>query len=408
MVPEIERAHHRLIDQLIARGALWSRPLIDAFRSTPRHRFLDRVYQFQRQEGNWRVVPTQPLDKAGLRLVYSDRALITHLSPSGPGQSPVPISSSSQPSLMAQMLEDLQPAPGLEVLEIGAGTGYNAALLSAVGCGVVSVDVDRRVLAEAQAHLRDLGGREVEFLHADGRAVLGGGRRFDRVMVTAATPDLERAWLQQVRDGGMVLAPLALAPGLSCTVRGNVEGSVFEGRLIRPAYFMPLREEASATGPDPSAAAGTLPPPQKLHRVAAPWGEWNERKMLPGAPAYAQAMAFLAWLEGLTVVYQTGADDRPTYGIGDLVRGHACWLGQREWRVTGRAGQELGRRVWRTYLDAGGPWPTEFRLRAWPLGAPESGVACTGCTVRLAYRRDGVHCRQVWELLDPRQRPGCF
>ena len=117
MVPEIERAHHRLIDQLIARGALWSRPLIDAFRSTPRHRFLDRVYQFQRQEGNWGVVPTQPLDKAGLRLVFSDRALITHLSPSGPGQSPVPISSSSQPSLMAQMLEDLQPAPGLD----GAG-----------------------------------------------------------------------------------------------------------------------------------------------------------------------------------------------------------------------------------------------------------------------------------------------
>src|ERR1700722_2971192 len=127
MVAEIEQAHQRLIDQLIARGALWSQPLMAAFRSTPRHRFLDRVYHFQRQEGHWRVVPTQPLDKAGLKLVFSDRAIITRLSPSGPGQSPLPISSSSQPSLMAQMLEDLQAGPDLDVLEIGAGTGYNAA-----------------------------------------------------------------------------------------------------------------------------------------------------------------------------------------------------------------------------------------------------------------------------------------
>jgi protein-L-isoaspartate O-methyltransferase len=408
MVQEIEQAHQRLIDQLIARGALWSQPLISAFRSTPRHRFLDRVYHFHRQDGNWRVVPTQPLDKAGLKLVYSDRALITHLSPSGPGQSPLPISSSSQPSLMAQMIEDLRVGPGLDVLEIGAGTGYNAALLAEVGCQVVSVDVDRHVLAEAAVHLQAFADREVEFMHADGRAPLPGGRLFDRIMVTAATPDLEPVWLQQVREGGMVLAPLALAPGLACTVRGCVHAGLFEGRLVRPAYFMPLREEEGATGPDPTATAGTLPPPNKLHRVVAPWGEWNERKTLPGAPAYAQAVAFLAWLEGLTVAYQAGPDDRPTYGVGDMVQGHACWLGQREWRVTGSAGHDLGRRLWRTYLDAGGPWPTEFRLRAWPMGGREPPDVCGMSAARLSYRRAGTGCRQLWELLDPRERPGWF
>jgi protein-L-isoaspartate O-methyltransferase len=408
MAAEIEQAHQRLIDQLIARGALWSRPLIVAFRATPRHRFLDRVYHYQRQEANWRVVPTQPLDKAGLKLVFADRALITRLSPSGPGQSPLPISSSSQPSLMAQMLEDLQAGPDLDVLEIGAGTGYNAALLAAVGCRVVSVDVDRHVLAEAERHLQAFPEREVEFLHADGREPLPGGRLFDRIMVTAATPDLEPAWLQQVRDGGMVLAPLALAPGLACTVRGNVCGGVFDGRLVRPAYFMPLREEEGATGPDPTATAGTLPAPDKLHRVAAPWGDWNERKTLPGAPAYPQALAFLAWLHGLTVAFQTGPDDRPTYGVGDLVHGHACWLGQRDWRVTGTAGRDLGVRLWHTYLEAGGPWPTEFRLRAWPANEPAPSRLEESAGVRLAFWRDGASCRQLWELLDPRERPGCF
>jgi protein-L-isoaspartate O-methyltransferase len=408
MVADIEQAHQRLIDQLIARGALWSGQLIDAFRSTPRHLFLDRIYHFLRQEGVWRVVPTQPLDKAGLKLVFSDRALITRLSPSGPGQSPLPISSSSQPSLMAQMLEDLHPTAGADVLEIGAGTGYNAALLAAVGCRVVSVDVDRRVLAEAEAHLEAFPERAVEFLHADGRETLPGGCVFDRVMVTAATPDLEPAWLQQTRDRGTVLAPLALAPGLACTVRGNVNAGAFEGRLVRPAYFMPLREEEETTGPDPTATLGALPPPLKLHRVAAPWGDWAERKSLPGAPLYPQALAFLGWLNGLTVTFQSGPDDRPTYGLGDLVQGHACWLGHREWRVTGSAGHDLGTRLWETFLDAGGPWPTEFRLRAWPLEGPTPEWGADACSVRLSYRRDGPRCRQLWQILEPRERPGWF
>jgi len=171
---------------------------------------------------------------------------------------------------------------------------------------------------------------------------------------------------------------------------------------------MPLREEERATGPDPTATAETLPAPNKLHRVAAPWGDWTERKALPGVPAYGQALAFLAWLEGLTVAYQAGPDNRPIYGVGDMVHGHACWLGQREWRVTGNAGHELARRLWRTYLDAGGPWPTEFRLRAWPIGEPEPTDLRETPAARLTYRRAGTTCRQVWELLEPRERAGWF
>jgi protein-L-isoaspartate O-methyltransferase len=408
MAAESEQAHQRLIDQLIARGALWSQPLIDAFRCTPRHLFLDRVCHYHKQDGTWRIIPTHRLDRAVLKLVYADRALITRLSPSGPGESPLPISSSSQPSLMAQMLEDLHAAPGLSILEIGAGTGYNAALLAAIGCKVVSVDVDRRVLAEAEEHLRKFPERVVEFQHADGREPLPGGRLFDRIMATAATPDLEPAWLRQLNEGGTLLAPLALAPGLACTVRGQVGEGVFQGSLVRPAYFMPLRTEEGATGPDPTIAQEALPWPETLSAVPAPWGDWNERKTLLGAPPYPLGLAFLAWLEGLTVLCQNGLDGRPAFGIGDLIQGHACWLGQREWRVTGDAGRDLGLRLWRTYLDAGGPWPTEFRLRAWPLHADSVSPVRETPAARLAYSRDGTRCRQLWELLEMRERPGWF
>src|SRR5262249_16367705 len=240
-----ERANQDMVDAFIADGALWSPTLIAAFRATPRHRFLDRVFLYQARRQRWREVLTRDAGSAELPIVYSDRALITHLSPPQDGQAQVAISSSSQPSLMALMLEDLRLAPGQHVLEIGAGTGYNAALMAhVVGPGrVVTVDVDRNVLSEAWDHLRAFPEREVQLKFADGRSGFPALGPYDRIMVTAATPDLEPAWLEQLAPGGWLLAPLALAPGLAYVVRGTASHGVFDGRLIRPAYFMPLRAE---------------------------------------------------------------------------------------------------------------------------------------------------------------------
>src|SRR5262249_54356023 len=142
-------ANEQMVDRLIAEGTLWSAPLITAFRATPRECFLDRVFQYHRKSGRWREIITRDPGPEELRLLYSDRALITRLSPPQPGEPEMPISSSSQPSLMAQMLEDLRPGPGMRILEIGAGTGYNAALLAPLARPppVVSIDLDRPALA---------------------------------------------------------------------------------------------------------------------------------------------------------------------------------------------------------------------------------------------------------------------
>ncbi len=404
-------ANEALVDQLIARGALWSPALIAAFRATPRHRFLDRVYYYQRgrDENGWREVDTRQPGRGELRILYSDRALTTHLSAPGDGRPRVPISSSSQPSLMAQILEDLQLRPGLHVLEIGAGTGYNAALLAHVVGRVLSLDVDRRVLAEAEEHLRAFPDREVMFHHGDGRLGWSAEAPFDRIVVTAATPDLEPAWLDQLANGGLLVAPLEMAPGLAYLVCGGVRGDCFEGRLTRPAYFMPLRAKDD---PAPSeSAGGILPGPEELTAVPAPWAEWLERRPPCGGPGLLPALAFLAWLEGLAVGARSLADGRTFYGIHDRVAGHACWLGNREWRITGNAGRDLGGRLWQEFLDAGGPWPTEFRLRAGPLSG---GVRGQGSGVReeegergrRTFRRKGLHCEQCWELIEPRRRLG--
>ncbi|MBI1915054.1 MAG: methyltransferase domain-containing protein [Planctomycetes bacterium] len=399
-----DRANQEMVDRLIAQEALWSPRLIAAFRQTPRHRFLERIHQHAR-DGSWREVDVTPLGPSEIALVYSDRALTTRLSPASSEAAPVAISSSSQPSLMAQMLEDLRPAPGLRTLEVGAGTGYNAALLAhVVGPGqVVSVDVDRDVLAEAERHLANFSERAVRVVHADGRdpltrlLLLAGGPLFDRIMVTAATPDLEPAWLEQLAPGGLLVAPLVLGPGLSFVVRGTVRNGVFRGRLTRPAYFMPLRAERE-TGTGDSAG---LSDPGPLEVFAAPWVDWsNGRRTRLGTRGLVLSLAFYGLLHGLSVSCQAQGD-ATLFGLSDLVRGCACWVGPQRWHVSGSAGRALGESLWRAFLDAGAPWPTEFDLFA----DPRVRLTLSG---RETYTRRGPRCQHVWRLREKRERPTVF
>jgi protein-L-isoaspartate(D-aspartate) O-methyltransferase len=387
-------ANDRLVDRLIAEGALWSKPLIAAFRATPRHYFLDRVFQFQRKHNRWREILTRDPGPEELRLLYSDRALITHLSRPNRQAQAVPVSSSSQPSLMAQMLEDLRLAPDLKVLEIGAGTGYNAALLAhVVGPGrVTAVDVDRAVLSEAWDHLRAVPERGVALHHADGREGYPDAVPYERLIVTAATPDVEPAWLEQLADEGLLLAPLSLAPGLAFVVRGTAHAGVFHGRLLRAAYFMPLRAEGEDGAEDLA-----VPPTAQTRSLAAPWAGWfDRRRPRTSWLAFIQALALFGLLRGLAVHYQTAADGEATFGVANGIE--CCWLGSRRWQVSGHAGQVLGTELWRAFLDAGGPRPTDYEIQAGPGARWTDG----GDDV---FIRQGIRCRQRWQLAEVFDRP---
>lgn len=380
-----DAANQDMVDRLIARAALRGAALAAAFRATPRHRFLSRVW---RHEGQWREIdPAAPLDD-DLAALYADRALTTKVSSPGPGEAPVSVSSSSQPSLMAQMLEDLSLRAGLRVLEVGSGTGYNAALLAYVVGEVVSIDVDREVLADAGRHLLAFPDRRVALRHGDGRLGWPAAAPYDRIQVTAASEDLEPAWLAQLADGGLLQVPLDLAPGLAWVAQGAVNAGTFDGGLTRPAYFMPLRDEGEP-GRDRAVATGPLPGPERLQAVAAPWADWHDRRGGVEPADFLPAVALLAWLEGYALGYATCPDGRPGFGVGDLVRGQACWLGPYEWRVSGKGGQELGHALWRRWLDLGGPRPDDWRLTVGDVTAGPS---------RTRHTRQGPRCVQAWEL----------
>jgi protein-L-isoaspartate(D-aspartate) O-methyltransferase len=192
MQKRAERLRLELVARLQAKGVLRSPAVANAFATVPRERFIAQVAA-----------------SGGIEAVYSDRAFVTKHDPRG-----LPLSSSSQPALMARMLELLEIGTGQRVLEIGAGTGYNAALLSElVGPNgrVTSVEVDRDVARTAKATLRDQGYR-VNVVVGDGRGGWPKAAPYDRIIVTASADRVPRAWLGQLRDGGLLELPLRLDP----------------------------------------------------------------------------------------------------------------------------------------------------------------------------------------------------
>lgn len=214
---EAERRHRRLVDGLRGRGALRDPRIDAAFRTVRRHWFLP---------------------EAALKDVYRDLAVVTHRDEHG-----VAISSSSQPALMALMLEQLAVEPGMAVLEIGTGTGYNAALLGQlVGPGgtVTTVDVDPSVTGPARRHLAAAGASNVDVVTGDGWE-LATADRFDRIEVTVGVWDLSPAWLAGLEPGGVLVAPVWLRAGQQASVAFHeVEGRLASSS-VEPCGFMRMR-----------------------------------------------------------------------------------------------------------------------------------------------------------------------
>jgi protein-L-isoaspartate(D-aspartate) O-methyltransferase len=180
-----------LVRQLEGTRVIRSTRVRDAFLQVPREVFLPAV-----------------ADELGIAAVYRDEAFPTKTDEHGDA-----ISSSSQPVIMASMLEELRVCPGHRVLEVGAGTGYNAALLSfLVGPRgqVTSVELDPDLARGARGAVRTVGQR-ARMVVGDGREGYRPNAPYDRIIVTASSLAVPRAFLEQLKEGGMVVMPLRLS-----------------------------------------------------------------------------------------------------------------------------------------------------------------------------------------------------
>ena len=214
--PDTMQLRRDLLESLCL-GAVCLSPAVErALLAVPRHLF----------------VPGVPLRDA-----YADIAIPTHW------EDGVPVSSASQPAIVALMLEQLRVEPGMRVLEVGAGTGYNAALLAELAGPygrVVTLDIDAEIVAEACAHLDAAGYTGVHAIAADGAAGWPADAPYDRIILTASASDLTPAWLDQLAEGGLLVLPLWLG-GAEMSVALRKEGDTLRSESLTPCGFMRLR-----------------------------------------------------------------------------------------------------------------------------------------------------------------------
>jgi protein-L-isoaspartate(D-aspartate) O-methyltransferase len=197
-----------LVQQLIDRGALRDPRVIDAFKRTPRHLFVPDAHSME---------------------AYADRPL-----PIGYG------ATISQPTVVAMMTEALELTPQSRVLEIGTGSGYQAAILGRLCAEVYSIEIVTELANSARAVIERLGLKNVHVRAGDGYAGWPEHAPFDRVIMTAAPPKIPQKLLEQLRDPGILIGPVGSIYDVQSLVRVRKSAGQVTEETITDVRFVPM------------------------------------------------------------------------------------------------------------------------------------------------------------------------
>jgi protein-L-isoaspartate(D-aspartate) O-methyltransferase len=221
-----------LVNALKDAGLLDDLRLERAFRAVPRQLFLPHLSPEQ---------------------VYADQAVAIKQGVDGSV-----VSSSSQPSMMAIMLNQLRLKEGCNVLEIGTGSGYNAAIMQQIvgeSGKITTIEYDQEVARHAADHLADAGARAVNIVFGDGAIGYAPRAAYDRIISTVGVWDVPKMWIRQLRPNGVLVAPIwwnAFQLSAAFTFAGD--GTLISGRNVL-CSFVSLR--GGAESPPLSLRIGT-------------------------------------------------------------------------------------------------------------------------------------------------------
>ncbi|TDC64891.1 methyltransferase domain-containing protein [Actinomadura sp. GC306] len=299
------------------------------------------------------------------QLCDSDEAIVTQVDDGARDRGVQPTSSSSAPSVMREMIRLLDIGPGMRVLEIGTGTGYNAAMLAEI-CGpenVTSVEVDVEVADHARRAL-DKAGFPVTVVTGDGMVGHPDGAPYDRIVVTASVRDVSHAWVAQSAVGGRILMPWGsdLYPGgVLLTLTVHPDGTA-DGRFTRAVAFMRLREQRPAH----------VPWRDDMNR-----GDYRQStaERFPDeifAPGSDARFAVGARLQGVTDGKTLNPDGSHTYRLSHHATGSwAAVTPAADQLVLQHGPRDLWDELERAYgwwLDSGRPGPSRFGLTVTSVG----------------------------------------
>jgi protein-L-isoaspartate(D-aspartate) O-methyltransferase len=253
--PDVDVLRHRLVTDLEARGDLgaeWR----DSFLGVMRDGFIPETVWWHNREldSRYDLVPLQRSHnpRRWIELAYANDFVVTQVNegrsvgPDGRGDDVTSLA--SMPTIMAIMLGHLRVDPGHSVLEIGTGTGYNAALLAhRLGTeAVTTVEINAELADRAYTALRNAGFGGVTVITGNGAEGYAPRAPYDRVISTAAVQRVPYPWIAQTREGGRILTPWGTdyENGHLLALEVDSDGSG-TGRIVDTAFFMWLREQRS-------------------------------------------------------------------------------------------------------------------------------------------------------------------
>lgn len=153
----------------------------------------------------------------------------------------------SQPSVVGLMTQALNPRPRDTVLEVGTGSGYQAAVLAGLCRRVYTVDRHRRLVQESEAIFQKLGLSNITAQVADGSRGLPDQSPFDRILVTAAAEDPPGPLLAQLKIGGIMVVPVGQSDAVQTLIRVTRTDTGFDYDELRQVRFVPLVEGLGQT-----------------------------------------------------------------------------------------------------------------------------------------------------------------
>lgn len=219
--PQPEQLQQHLIESMTQRGVLENPRVKEAFQSIPRHLFLPEF------------TPEQAYADHAIG-IKQDRGMV--------------ISSSSQPTMMAIMLDQMELDRGHNVLEIGTATGYNAAIMQyMVGDDghISTIEIEKDLARSASLHLQQVGMGRVNVIHADGVYGYAPRASYDRIVATVGVWDIPPTWLKQLKPDGRIVAPIWLDGVQVSAVFVPLDDGTYLSTDNRPCEFVYLRGEAA-------------------------------------------------------------------------------------------------------------------------------------------------------------------
>lgn len=307
------------------------------FAWVPRHRFLPDIMWGPDRTRYDRA--TDP--EVWMRAAYADQALTTQRDDGREGMG-ISSSSSSAPSVMARMLAAAHLEPKHRVLEVGTGTGYNAALLCQLleSSQVTTIEIDPAIAETARSALYAQG-LYPTIITGDGELSGGGLPSFDRVIATCTVSEIPSAWIRQLRGRGRIVTPWAPTPGAPGGVLAVLDSSHgrAEGRFEGALAFMWARGQRDPGGtPPPHQEVEAQTTERVLGDPRAPW--------LNGDQALLLSLLMPAWAFGMGM--EEGADEPYVW-----VTSTSADAGWARLHADGRVEQGGGRRL---VDEAAGAW----------------------------------------------------